>query len=228
METQFDTPFTQSQGANSNPTCGGDNKLKELFGLDFSRIIVEFQPDLKAKANRDVAERLWQGLNNEVATTGMTISGAQFTFSKNLLLTITPPVAARRFMEPDVQDRLRAYLMKALEITQTTPFWVYPDETWPRVVIHRLRIDNDVSCREAALDAIILELSSFNPVVQAVPMYMLSRAQFLTSLGKKSVLKGTNVSVCVPVRSLEDTKKLVKEGAFFKGRRHRVSVYRAK
>ncbi|PPQ86608.1 hypothetical protein CVT26_015063 [Gymnopilus dilepis] len=194
---------------------------------DFSRIVVDFHPDLKLPADGDITERLWEGLNKNVATIGMTISGAQFTVSKNLLLTITPPTAARRFMEPDVQDRLRAYLTKTLEICKEAPIWVYPAEVWPRVVIYRLRVDNDASTKEGALRSILSHLSSYNPFMQAIPTYMLLHARILSRWGKKA-RAGSTVSVCVPVRNLEDAKKLVKEGVFFKGSRHQVALYKAK
>ncbi|PPQ77794.1 hypothetical protein CVT26_005390, partial [Gymnopilus dilepis] len=192
----------------------------------YSQIIVELQPAFKSLASEDLAERLWQGLNNEVGAAGIAVSGARFTTSRNLLLTITPPHTSQRFMAADVQDRLRAYLVNALQIIDNTPIWVYPAGTWPRVVVHRLQLDYRVCCKEDALRDVMLKLLYYNPTIQAVPAYMLTRARFLTCFSNKALPRSI-VSVCIPVRDMYDVKRLMKDGIYADGRHHRVYIYRA-
>ncbi|PPQ85576.1 hypothetical protein CVT26_010227 [Gymnopilus dilepis] len=133
---------------------------------DFSRIIVEFaDADMKSKASLELAQRIWYDLCNNVAPKGMTIVGAELSSAKNLVLSITPPASAVCFMESDIQNQLQLYLIHILEAPQNVRIWVYPDQRWPRVIIHHVPIISTFLREEDALTAAMWELTNYNPAI---------------------------------------------------------------
>ncbi|PPQ74874.1 hypothetical protein CVT26_011471 [Gymnopilus dilepis] len=191
---------------------------------DFSRVIVEFRfGEHEARATRELAREIWFAVRCRIAPIGVTIAGAEFTPAKNLLITISPPAAVDRFMQTDCQHDLRRYLIGALQLPPASYIWIYIDRPWPRVIIHNVPIQPTFHSEEEALEDLMTELMISNPVIQETPPQVLIRARLMQPFNEALVARGEG-SLCIALHHAEHVQRLVRNGAFINGSRHRVSI----
>ncbi|PPR02022.1 LOW QUALITY PROTEIN: hypothetical protein CVT26_008716 [Gymnopilus dilepis] len=202
-----------------------DGRGASFAGNDFARFIVEFDVGNRGMDRRstlEISKDIWCGLNETVVPKGMVAAGASFNSGERLILTIAPASAAKRFMDSDVQDRLRICLVNTLKLPIDNNLWIYSDSKWPRVVVAKVPVDLNSRTEEEVLKDLLGELASFNPLIQRTPGYVLARAGLLGSIERMQ--HNGYASVRIALANMSDAQKFVEQGAFLHGTCHRVRI----
>jgi hypothetical protein len=200
---------------------------------DFGQVIVDFA----GPAKQIPSDKIKNALNDLFAKTDARVTGAQFSHTGNLVLTVTPSTSAKLVLSTNWAAATIARLQEPLGLSKREALnsRIYPADPWHRVVVHNIPL---IDAQEGPNGpwswwhqngvSILRDWKEYNPLSRSVAPQYGKAFRFLVP---KRVLevslktKGT-VSWCLAFDNAKHAQRLTQEGAFIHGTRCRVSPYR--
>jgi hypothetical protein len=228
-------PRSHRSTTGTKPTLTG-TKPGPTRQTDFARIVVAFtgKDNVKQIPSVQIKDQL-NGLYSSVKNTAR-VSGAQFSRNGNLVLSVTPAIAAKHVLSPkgasDTISLLRDSLGLNERVARTAK--IYPADPWHRVVIHNIPLLHDVPGPKDSdwwdknRDSIEANWRDDNPLSHAMPAHCMIASKFLfpDSFTADDLVRKGSVSWCIAFDNIKHARRLIQEGAFIHGSHCRVSPYR--